>query len=61
MNTGILITFGIVAVWALLMGFCIGVLVESKNLRKWFDKELELIEKRYKRKYEMDGDSDDEP
>ena len=58
MNTGILIAFVIVAVWSLLMGFCIGVLVESKSLLKWFNKELDDIEERYKRKYDEDGDSE---
>lgn len=57
MNTGILIAFVIVAVWSLLMGFCLGVLVERKSLRKWFVKELDIIEKRYKHKYGEDGDN----
>lgn len=58
MNTGILAAFTIVAVYFLIMGFFAGVLVESKHLRKWFDKELDLIEQRYKRKYGEDGDSE---
>lgn len=53
MNTGLLITFVIVAVWSLLMGICIGVLVESNSLRKWYDERLDIIEERYKR----NGDS----
>lgn len=61
MNTGLLITFVIVAVWSLLMGICIGVLVESNSLRKWYDERLDIIEERYKRKYDKDGDSDDQP
>lgn len=58
MNTGILIAFVIVAVCSLLVGLSIGALVESKSLLKWFNKELDDIEERYKRKYEEDGDSD---
>lgn len=53
MNIGILIAL----VWTLFMGFCIGVLVERINLRKWFVKELDVIEKRYKHKYGEDGDN----
>ena len=53
MNIGILIAL----VWTLLMGFCLGVLVESKSLLKWFNKELDDIEERYKSKYDEDGDS----
>ncbi len=55
MNIGILATFAIVAVCFLITGFFAGVLVESKNLQKWFDKELDLIEQRYKRKYKDGG------
>jgi hypothetical protein len=51
MNTGLLAAFVIVAVGSLLMGFCIGVLVESNSLRKWYDERLDIIEERYKRKY----------
>ena len=58
MNTGILIAFVIVAVCSLLMGFCIGALVESKSLLNWFYEELDVIEERYKRKYDEDGDSE---
>ncbi|MBR1750909.1 MAG: hypothetical protein IJ740_08525 [Ruminococcus sp.] len=56
MNVGILASFGIIAIYFFLMGFCVGVMVEDKQLRKWFDKELRLIEERYKRK--KDGDSE---
>ena len=58
MSTGILIAFVIVAVCSLLIGFCIGSLVESKSLLNWFYEELDIIEERYKRKYDEDGDSE---
>jgi hypothetical protein len=58
MNTGLLIAFVIVAVGSLLMEFCIGVLVESNSLRKWYDERLDIIEERYKHKYGEDGDSE---
>lgn len=51
---GLIVTFT-----AFIFGFFIGVITESKHLMKWFDKELDLIEQRYKRKYEEDGDTDD--
>lgn len=62
MNTGSLTTFVIVAVSAvsLLMGICIGVMVESKSLLKWFNEELDIIKERYKRKYGEDGDEDEQ-
>lgn len=56
MDIGLLIKFMATAALFLVMGFYIGVLVESKNLLKWFDKELNLIEERYKHKYDGDGE-----
>lgn len=58
MDTGILIAFVNVAVCSLIVGFCIGVLVEGKSLLKWFNKKLDDIEERYKRKYGEGGDED---
>ena len=37
------------------MSFCAGVMFEDKNLRKWFTKELDAIEKHYKCKYENEN------
>lgn len=56
MNIGMLIAL----VWTLIMGFFIGVLIESKSLLKWFIKELDIIEERYKRKYGEDGDENEQ-
>lgn len=51
MNTTTLIVFLVTTLYFSVMGFCAGVMFEDKNLRKWFTKELDVIEKRYKRKY----------
>ena len=58
MNTTTLIVFLVTALFFFVMGFCTGVMFEDKNLRKWFNNELDRIEEHYKHKYK-DGDSDD--
>ena len=41
-------------------GVVTGMILEDKNLKTWYIKELDRIEERYKRKYK-DGDSNDQP
>ena len=58
MSTVNLIVFLVTALYFSVMGFCAGVMFENKNLRKWFDKELDHIEKQYKHKYNKDGNDE---
>lgn len=60
MSTVILIAFMVTALYFSVMGFCAGVMFNDKSLRKWFIKELDIIEKRYKHKYEKDDEDEED-
>lgn len=53
-----LIVFLVTALYFSVMGFCAGVMFEDKTLRKWFNEELDRIEKQYKHKYNKDGNDE---